>query len=60
MGLRPWQVFEALEGSGASGLAMAADASCHPTNRSVHIIGGTGGFAWCGDWQVAPWPRQID
>jgi hypothetical protein len=46
MGLRPWQVFEALEGSGASGVAMAAEASCHPTNRSVHIIGGTGGFAW--------------
>ncbi len=46
LGLRPWQVFEALEGSGPGGVAMAADASCHPTNRSVHIIGGTGGFAW--------------
>ncbi len=44
LGLKPWQVFEALEGSG--GVAMAADAACHPTNRSVHIIGGTGGFAW--------------
>ena len=46
LGLRPWQVFEALEGSGAGGVAMAADASCHPTNRSVHIVAGTGGFAW--------------
>ncbi len=46
LGLRPWQVFEALEGSGPGGVAMAADASCHPTNRSVHIIGGVGGFAW--------------
>ncbi len=44
MGLRPWQVFEALEGAG--GVALAADAACHPTNRSVHIIAGTGGFAW--------------
>jgi len=25
---------------------MAADAACHPTNRSVHIVAGTGGFAW--------------
>tara|TARA_R110002096_G_scaffold436100_1_gene667687 strand:+ start:52277 stop:53674 length:1398 start_codon:yes stop_codon:yes gene_type:complete len=46
MGLKPWQVFEALEGSGAGGVAMAAGAACHSTNRSVHIIGGTGGFAW--------------
>ncbi len=25
---------------------MAADAACHPTNRSVHIVAGSGGFAW--------------
>lgn len=44
MGLRPWRVFEALESAG--GVALAAGASCQLTNRSVHIIGGTGGFAW--------------
>ncbi len=44
LGLKPWQVFDVLETNG--GVALAADASCHPTNRSVHIIGGTGGFAW--------------
>ncbi len=44
LALPRWKVFEALEGSG--GVALAADAACHPTNRSVHIIAGTGGFAW--------------
>ncbi|MCE9578726.1 MAG: hypothetical protein K8W52_36715 [Deltaproteobacteria bacterium] len=37
-------VFDILEKAG--GKAMAADAACHPTNRSVHIIAGNGGFAW--------------
>jgi hypothetical protein len=44
LGLPRWKVFEVLERSG--GKALAADASCHPTARSVHIIGGNGGFAW--------------
>lgn len=39
-----WKIFEILEGSG--GTALAADAACHPTNRSVHIVAGVGGFAW--------------
>jgi len=43
-GLEPWQVFEVLEDSG--GKALAQDAACLPANRSVHIIAGTGGFAW--------------
>lgn len=44
LGLPRWKVFEALETAG--GTALAADAACHPTARSVHIIGGVGGFAW--------------
>ncbi|MEM9195184.1 MAG: hypothetical protein AAGF12_38785 [Myxococcota bacterium] len=44
LGLPQWKVFEVLEGS--SGKALAQEASCLETNRSVHIIGGTGGFAW--------------
>src|SRR5688572_876655 len=44
LGLPKWKVFEVLEGSG--GTALAAEASCHATNRSVHIIAGDGGFAW--------------
>ena len=44
MSVPRWKVFEILEGSG--GKALAADAACHPTNRSVHIIAGVGGFAW--------------
>ncbi|MBT8494512.1 MAG: hypothetical protein KJO07_15760 [Deltaproteobacteria bacterium] len=39
-----WKVFEILERSG--GKALAAEAACHPTNRSVHIVAGDGGFAW--------------
>jgi hypothetical protein len=38
------RVFEILEKTG--GKALAADAACHPTNRSVHIVAGNGGFAW--------------
>ena len=43
-GLSHWQVLEILEGSG--GRALAQDASCMGTNRSVHIVAGDGGFAW--------------
>src|SRR5690242_2922361 len=39
-----WKVWEVLEKSG--GTALAADAACHPTMRSVHIVAGNGGFAW--------------
>lgn len=39
-----WKVFEVLEKTG--GKALAADAACLPTNRSVHIVAGTGGLAW--------------
>src|ERR1041385_1354220 len=44
LGVPRWKAFEVLEGS--SGKAMAATAACAPTNRSVHIIAGNGGFAW--------------
>ena len=44
LGLPRWKVFESLEVAG--GQALAADAACHPTARSVHIVAGTGGFAW--------------
>ncbi len=44
LGLPLWKVFEVLEGSG--GKALAADATCATTNRSVHIVAGNGGFAW--------------
>jgi hypothetical protein len=43
-GLSHWQVLEALEGAG--GRALAEDALCTDTNRSVHIVAGNGGFAW--------------
>jgi hypothetical protein len=44
LGLPRWKVFEVLESAG--GRALAAEAACATTNRSVHIIAGTGGFAW--------------
>lgn len=44
LGLPRWKVFEVLERS--AGKAAAADAACHPTMRSVHLVAGTGGFAW--------------
>jgi len=44
LGLARWKVYEALESS--VGTAIAADASCLATNRSVHLNAGTGGFAW--------------
>ena len=52
LGLARWKVYEALEGS--VGSAIAAEAACHPTNRSVHIVAGTGGFAW---YQLL-WPHN--
>ncbi len=39
-----WKVYELLGGAG--GVALADEAACHPTNRSVHLIGGNGGLAW--------------
>src|SRR5436190_23080834 len=44
LGLPRWKAFEILERSGGS--ALAAGAACAPTNRSVHIVAGNGGFAW--------------
>ena len=44
VGLSRWKVYEILESSG--GKALAADASCVPTNRSVHLVAGGGGLAW--------------
>jgi len=44
LGVPRWQVFEVLNKTG--GKALADEAACIPTNRSVHIIGGQGGFAW--------------
>jgi hypothetical protein len=44
IGLERWKVFEILERSG--GTALAQDASCLPTNRSVHLVAGGGGLAW--------------
>src|SRR5688572_2995535 len=43
-GLPHWKVLEILEGS--AGVALAQDAACVGTNRSVHIVAGDGGFAW--------------
>jgi hypothetical protein len=44
LGLPQWKVFEALDVG--AGHAYADDASCATTNRSVHLVAGTGGFAW--------------
>src|SRR5688572_823039 len=44
LGLPRWKVFEVLETAG--GKALAAEAACATTNRSVHIVAGNGGFAW--------------
>jgi hypothetical protein len=43
-GLSHWQVLECLESGG--GRALAQDAACMGSNRSVHIVAGDGGFAW--------------
>ncbi len=32
--------------SDSGGVALAQDASCAATNKSLHIVAGTGGFAW--------------
>lgn len=39
-----WKVFEILGASG--GQALADEAACATTNRSLHIVAGTGSFAW--------------
>jgi hypothetical protein len=44
LGLPRWKVFEILGKQG--GVALADEAACHPTNRSVHIVAPNGGFAW--------------
>jgi hypothetical protein len=44
LGVRPWRIFEVIEGT--AGKALAAEAACVTTNRSVHIVAGNGGFAW--------------
>ena len=44
LGVSRFKVFEVLGKIG--GQALADTAACHPTNRSVHIIAGNGGFAW--------------
>jgi hypothetical protein len=43
-GLSHWKVLEVLESTG--GVALAQEAACMGTNRSVHIVAGSGGFAW--------------
>jgi len=43
-GLSHWRVLEVLEGT--AGVALAQEAACVGTNRSVHIVAGSGGFAW--------------
>ena len=43
-GLSHSKVLEVL--AGASGTALADEASCMGTNRSLHIVAGSGGFAW--------------
>jgi hypothetical protein len=44
LGLSRWKIYEVLEDS--VGTALAADAACHPSMRSVHLVAGNGGFAW--------------
>ena len=44
LGVARWKVYEVLEKAG--GTALAADAACHPSMRSVHLVAGNGGFAW--------------
>jgi hypothetical protein len=44
LGVKPWRGFEILED--VAGPALAAEAACATTNRSVHIVAGNGGFAW--------------
>src|SRR5687767_4760595 len=44
LGLPRWKVFEVLKTTG--GNALADEAACAVTNRSVHIVAGDGGFAW--------------
>jgi len=39
-----WKIFEVIGATG--GRALADDAACAVSNRSVHIVAGDGGFAW--------------
>lgn len=43
LGLPSWKVYEAI---GFGGRARADDPACTPTNRSVHVVAGTGGFSY--------------
>lgn len=44
LGLERARFLDAL--SGSAGTALADQAACASTNRSVHLVGGNGGFAW--------------
>lgn len=44
LGLERARFLDAL--SGSAGVAMADQAACTSTMRSVHLVGGNGGFAW--------------
>lgn len=44
LGLERAKFLDAL--SGSAGVAMADQAACSSTMKSIHLIGGTGGFAW--------------
>src|SRR5262245_60279898 len=44
LGLERARFLDAL--SGSAGTAMADQAACTSTMRSVHLVGGNGGFAW--------------
>jgi hypothetical protein len=44
LALDRWRVLEVV--SDSAGVAMADEAACSATNRSVHLVAGDGGFAW--------------
>src|SRR5262245_6151454 len=44
LGLDRSRVFQSIEDT--AGSALAGEAACATTHRSVHLIAGTGGFAW--------------
>ena len=52
LGVSRWKVYEILEDTVSP--EVAAEAACQATNRSVHIVAGTGGFAW---YQLL-WPHN--
>jgi len=45
LGVSRGKIFEILEGTAGKGVAFAA--ATNPTMRSVHLVGGNGGLAWC-------------